>query len=83
VCRLPPKDAQNNKVEVVVRFIDIGRIGDHGDHHCLHFRFIPPLIIEQKNNYHGICRWKSVSVAFPLTTLYDILPYFTTFLVSH
>jgi predicted Ser/Thr protein kinase len=40
VCRLPPKDAQNNKVEVVVRFIDIGRIGDHGDHHCLHFRFI-------------------------------------------
>jgi hypothetical protein len=33
-------DAQNNKVEVVVRFIDIGRIGDHGDHHCLHFRFI-------------------------------------------
>ena len=40
VCRLPPKDAQNNKVEVVVHFIDIGRIGDHGDHHCLHFRFI-------------------------------------------
>lgn len=39
VCRLPSKDAQNNKVEVVVHFIDIGKIGDHGDHHCLHFRF--------------------------------------------
>lgn len=39
LCRLPSKDAQNNKVEVVVHFIDIGKIGDHGDHHCLHFRF--------------------------------------------